>query len=436
MNLEEKENIKKSLLGKSQMVKIIYPPGFGVIALDEVKFILSNLWLAKAFKGEILQLKNEIRIQRIYLYAVCELLLRSQCLSDIRLIIYSGKVVGKKAFEKACRGIAWKNYINKTMTVKIKVDSVASLAFHESSLKEMVSNVINDYVANVVSGELAEETTCIHADLYKDKLIISLSLAGNPLYKKGYRGTLSASAPLREDFASCAMQRALTFAAGINKSFYPKNIIIPFSGTGTFAFEYLLARFKISPSLFDREYAIQKMPFFKVEYFTNILQKANEKCALTPSEIATPYIYCIDNSANANQALSHNIKRFNDVLIKNNFPAAVINQSKDDFFSMAIVDMFSSNNANLGDTFVMLNPPYGVRLSKSSDTPDLYKKIAKKLNEISNVLKSKQHNMLGFILCPSEESWSSFCKHLQHSKIETYHFTQGGMDIRVCQFYV
>ncbi len=418
MHLIQENN--KKMLTKAQTIKVMYPPGFGHIALAETKAILHNLWAAKPFKGDILPLKTDIRVQRIYFFAITELLLRSKCIADIRLIIYSGKVIGKKAFEKACQSVSWSSYVNKSMSLKIKVNSVSSLAFHESSLKEIMHHIINPYAAEIVSGEYSQETTRVYADLYKDKLMISISLAGNPLYKRAYKETFHASAPLREDLAACCIQKALHFAREIHSSFSPKNILIPFSGTGTFAFEFLLNYSHIPLSCFEREYAIQQMPFFKKAYVNQINKKAIEHCTLALNHLN---IDCIDSSPNANEGLTNNIKRFNDQLLQHHLPIVNITVCMDDFFKKAM-DFID------GDVLIMLNPPYGIRLAKHSDTVQLYKKIAKKINEISN------YHLIGFILCPSEETWSAFCNTLKSSHIETYHFTQGGLDIRVCQFYM
>jgi hypothetical protein len=77
-----------------------------------------------------------------------------------------------------------------------------------------------------------------------------------------------------------------------------------------------------------------------------------------------------------------------------------------------------------------------MRLGKNADSVVLYKNIAGKINEISKILKAERKSLLGFVLCPNEEVWSAFCRNLSHAEIETYHFTQGGLDIRVCQFFV
>ena len=443
-NIEKK--IKKNIYGKPQTVKVIFPPGFGSVALDEVQFILENLWFQQKFTSELSLLDNEIRIDNIHLFAVTELLMRSQCISDIRLVIFEGKAAGKFTFEKKCREIPWDFYLNKSMSLKIKVDSVASHAFHETGLKEILAEVVADYAREIVSGENTRETTGLYANLYNDYLTVSISLAGNPLYKRGYRGTLSASAPLREDAAACCMQTALQFSRQVKEDFLPDTLVIPFSGTGTFAFEYLQYCFQFSPVLFGRDYALQSMPLFRPDNFNYLLKKAKENCyfPVDPAD-SSPHFYCIDHAANANTALADNLKIVKNAISHNgfDFPEALFAGGKadepfihEDFLAMDMATLLAGQDKMTGDVFIPLNPPYGVRLGNNQDSVALYNQIAAKLNEISSLIKKENKHMLGFILCPNVETWSAFCKSLSGAKIETCHFTQGGMDIRVCQFFV
>ena len=90
----------------------------------------------------------------------------------------------------------------------------------------------------------------------------------------------------------------------------------------------------------------------------------------------------------------------------------------------------------IGNLFIPLNPPYGIRIGSNSDSNSLYKNIACKLNELSKITNKENANILGFILCPNEETWSVFCRNLLYKESETFHFTQGGIDIRVCLFYI
>ena len=99
-NLEKK--IKKNIYSKAQNIKAIFPPGLSTIALAEVKSILNNLWFKQKFQSEYTLLKNEIQIENIHMTAIIELMMRSQCLTDLRLILLESKVFGKKGFEKHC----------------------------------------------------------------------------------------------------------------------------------------------------------------------------------------------------------------------------------------------------------------------------------------------------------------------------------------------
>ena len=434
-NLEKK--IKKNIYGKLQTVIVTFPAGLSDIALKEIETILKNPWFAQPFSGDIYLLKNEIFIKNIRMHAVIELLMRNQCLSDIRLIIFQGKAIGKEAFEKKCRSIHWNFFINKKMSLKIKVDSVASKAFHETALKEIISEIIKHDVIEVMSGENTNETTCLYAYLHKDRLTMSISLAGNPLYKRGYRGVLSASAPLREDAASACIQKSLEFAHKFNINFIPESIIIPFSGTGTFAFEYIQSYLNFSPVLFGREYALQKMPLFKPENFNFLVKKAKEKALFNSPNLNSICFYCIDNSNNANSAFIENTNLFRNALSKHNFEFSDnLVPLSTNFIEMDVSTVISSQNKNIGHVFLPLNPPYGIRLGKNTDSITLYKNIAHKINEISKITREEQKNLLGFILCPNEETWVAFYKNLVGAKTETYHFTQGGIDIRVCQFFI
>lgn len=428
-HVPDSKKIKKNLYGKPQMIHAVFPAGMGETALDEMQSILNDLWFKQKYTSEFSVSKNVIRITPIHLFAVTELLMRSQSLSDIRLVIFEGNAEGKESFRKKCMGIHWDFFLNKTISLKIKVNSVASRAFHESGLKEILCDILKDHVASVVIGEDAGETTMLYVELYKNKLTVSLSLAGEPLYKRGYRQALSASAPLREDAAYCCLSRALKFANQIDANFSPDRVFIPFSGTGTFAFEYLQFHLKFSSVLFSRDYALTKMPFFNRANFDFLLKKASEKIFKMDNDVD---FICLDHSQSAMSAFSVNFQIVKKAFEKQNFsfPETNIKQEENDFFKADIDGMISGRNI-----FMPLNPPYGIRMGKSSRPEDFYKKIATKINEISQVTRQSGKKLLGFILCPDEITWSSFSRTIKNMKTETYHFTQGGLDIRVCQFY-
>lgn len=421
------KKIKRDIYGKPQSVKAAFPAGFGKVALDEVSSILNSLWFPQKLIGECSLIRNEIRIYNIHLFSITELLMRSQCLSDISLILFEGKSFGKSAFEKQCREIPWNYYVNKKMSARVKINSVASKAFHETGLKEILTDILREY-CDIVSGD--DSTTCISADLYKNKLTLSISLNGDLLYKRGYRSEFNANAPLREDAASCCIQKVFQSQ---NQKDSSDLVLIPFAGTGTFAFEYLQFKYQFPPVLFGRKYALQEMPFFKQENFNYLIKKAKENIALTQHEKI--HVLCLDPSEKANSALSNNLINLKSAFVSNHFDLQNVCSFEnllEDFFQFPVSHLASFNHI-----FIPLNPPYGIRLNKDSDSIDLYKKIAIKINQITvEIKKKKQAKLLGFVLCPSEETWKAFFQNLKGLLTDTYHFTQGGIDIRVCQFYV
>ncbi len=445
INIENQ--VKKHIYGKPQEAIVTYPPGFSSVAFDEINFIFNNLWLPQKITPEVTTNKNLIYIKNIHTVSLIELMMRAKCISDIKLVIFNGKCANKETFQKKCSNVNWNLYINNQISLKLKVDSVASKAFHETGLKEILKKILSDKIKEIVQGENTQETTCLHADLYKDRLTLSLSIAGDPLYKRGFKEILNASAPLREDAAACCIEKCLQLGSKLNHSFSPDTIFLPFSGTGTFAFEYLLKTFTISPALLRKNYALQKLPFFRKSNFEFLLKKATEHCNLAVQEKLQNKLrmICNDNSNKANSVFINNLIAFqksineNQIFLPENLFVHTENQTvpylEENMFMLKFEKVLCNENNNYQNLFIAMNPPYGLRLGKEANTINLYKKISNYLNSLSKTAKNHNKHILGFILCPSEEAWSAFVNQLQNFKCDTYHFTHGGKDIRVCQFY-
>lgn len=433
-NLEKK--IKRNIYGRPQSILVVFPPGLARAARHEAQFILDHLWFQNKFQTKITLLKNALRIDQIHMFAVVELLMRGQCFTDIRLIVSEGKAGNMSAFEKYCEEIHWDFYLSKSLSIKLKVDAGASPALHEGAMKDILAQLLKKKVRTIVSGEDADDAATLNVDVYKYYACISISLAGASLYKRGYRSVLSKSAPLREDIAACCIQNAFEFAfENNNNEFVSDSILVPFSGTGTFLFEYWMLQYQFPPVLFERAYAIQDMPLFRSDNFNYLLKKAHENCGI--EKLSSNHFYCVDNAENANEALLKNIENFKLAVENNQFSwggaAAGDKIILENFVKMDMVAVLADLPGNI---FIPINPPYGLRLGKNNDTVALYKQIARQINALSVTLKKRKNHMLGFVLCPSEETWSEFCKSLTGADIDTYHMTQGGLDIRVAQFYI
>ncbi|WGL60818.1 hypothetical protein QEJ31_04305 [Pigmentibacter sp. JX0631] len=425
INLERQ--IKKNIYGKPQTAKLFYPPGFGETAKSELSTILANLWYPQNTKNTYELNAKYIDLKDTHISVLMEIILRTKCLSDVHLVLTYEKCHNKDEFRKICSSIKWNYYLEKNLNIKIKVNSTASKAFHESSLKEIANEILSPLVNNIYSGEKSNEDTVISFELYKDKLTTSISLAGQPLYKRGYKKDLKTLAPLREDLAACCIQKFFNTLKQKDIHNIPDKVYVPFAGSGTLAFETHFYLNNINNHYFEREYVFMKLPFFKKENYNFLIKKSSE-IMKTFNDIE---ILCIDT---AESAVKNNLENIENYLtLKNQFSSAKLNikVEKNDFFQNNSFTL----NQNFDFLFIPLNPPYGLRIQNKLNSTHFYQKIAQTLNQLNECKTEEQKHIGGFILCPTEEAWSSFLKTLKFNTKDTYHFTQGGLDIRVCQFY-
>jgi 23S rRNA G2445 N2-methylase RlmL len=94
-----------------------------------------------------------------------------------------------------------------------------------------------------------------------------------------------------------------------------------------------------------------------------------------------------------------------------------------------LADAFGFRLEHQGLTVLPLHPPYGLRLSEA-DPVGLYRDLGQQVRQWG-----LETPLVGFCLCPSEETWRAFRAGLSSGmRLETSHLTQGGLDVRWCGF--
>jgi hypothetical protein len=87
--------------------------------------------------------------------------------------------------------------------------------------------------------------------------------------------------------------------------------------------------------------------------------------------------------------------------------------------------------------FIALNPPYGKRIAVGS-TEELFRRIGERCEELVRdpriSASTGPEGVRGCILCPSESSWEAFSAATPGLSKTTSHFSQGGIDVRLCVF--
>ena len=149
------------------------------------------------------------------------------------------------------------------------------------------------------------------------------------------------------------------------------------------------------------------MPFYRQENFNYLLKKAHENCLLDKAEKPLNF-YSIDHAIKARDAILANIKKFQEAMALHQFELPNLPILQEDFFQLDVEKFFASNS--MGNVFLPLNPPYGVRLQKDHDTISLYKKIAQRINQISTLIFKNKKHIAGFILCPTRKPGQHFVR--------------------------
>lgn len=128
----------------------------------------------------------------------------------------------------------------------------------------------------------------------------------------------------------------------------------------------------------------------------------------------------------------------------------IFHSTRDQFADNNTMSRISAQSYATGTTFLMLNPPFGLRLAKNSSTSSMYYHTAHQVCQMRDKLlslKSAKLNdeadglvhpcLAGLCLCPDTKSWSVFISTLSACSFEceTTHFSLGGNDMRVVGFW-
>lgn len=339
-----------------------------------------------------------------------------------------------------------------------------------------------DTVRYESSPELINNKFIFVVTLKKNRLTISANMCGEPLYKRGYPKTvLSAAAPLPEHHATAAFLWANRFALSTGKAeatsidkpvTWPRTVHVPFSGTGTLGIEALAAMLGATPgSHSGRVFSCANFNLCPRSTWNHLLKKNQSLGVLSAAKeypgalmldpirqkwaglnkVTTVIFSDIDSSAL--KATKENVSSFIESLQRSAVDST--EEASQVFLSFQATDFLAAGESskfmqadNMGGSeeephhhFIMLNPPFGNRMSDSSmSSVHRYRLLshavqAMRYNSSGSKLR-KDIKLSGFCLCPDEETWKAFSsnKFANLFFCKTRHFTHGGRDMRILAF--
>ncbi len=292
--------------------------------------------------------------------------------------------------------VNWEDFLNPTKTFAVFASVTNSSIKHSKFASLRLKDAIVDYFRNRTgkrpSIDTREPDVWFNLHIENNEATISTDTSGGSLHRRGYR-IQSIQAPMVETLA----------AAIINYSGCDGKSILydPFCGSGTLLCEAFMFASKTPSSIFRKKFGFERLPDFNLSIWRKIKEDALEK--IIPVKKGT--IAGSDISPDAVKASIANCK----VIDKEN----VIEIENKDVFDIDKID---------GST-IICNPPYGIRIGRTDDLGDFYKRFG-------DFLKQRCKNSTAFIYFGDRK----FIKNIGLKPSWKKPLSNGGLDGRLVKY--
>lgn len=379
-------------------------PGWLEVVHDEVTAILRTPFQKYKYEPKITLLKSTVKVHRCDWRQGLELMLRLTTAHDIEWLLIESNSDKWEDVDAILARAPWDELLaERGGEVHVAADTIDTFTSSSAKLRENLCRIAD--VKHVSEGADVR----IKMEQRTGLLKIRVSLAGEPLYKRGYKASLVAVAPLAEHHAAACVRWAL---AGAGESPNVGTVFVPFAGSGTLGFEALVVLAGAGPGSFSRRFACDAFPGTPQPTMAFLRRKLAER--LQSAQL--PKVIFNDHHPDAVGALRENAAAFGKI------DCEIL---EGDFFAI------EPGFAPTGKILVLLNPPFGDRLAMRSEIPNLYARSARKLNDLAAAHPGR---IVGACLCPDDLTWRRFLQTLKCQSSDTRHFTHGGKDMRVVRW--
>ena len=344
--------------------------------------------LAKTFKGleevlagELIELgANNVQIERRAVSFTGDLRMlytANFCLRTAsRILVPIATFKAKKTddiYEQA-KQIDWAQYMNTRTSFAIDATVYSDLFRHSQFVTYRVKDAVVDWWME--HGGVRPNVQLTNPDIYLnvhiagDTVTLSLDSSGESLHKRGYR-VANTQAPINE-----ALAAGMLLLAGWKgqSDFYD-----PMCGSGTLLIEAALIARNIAPGIYRKGFAFEKWANFDADLFEEVYSDDSREREFTHK------IYGSDAGFYAVQTAQKNIQSANlqrDIEVK----------------QIRVQELKTENGKGKTEgALVMMNPPYGERLSQNKDVLRLYQ-------DIGTTLKHQFCGATAWIISSNEEA--------------------------------
>lgn len=292
----------------------------------------------------------------------------------------------------------WAQYMTAKNTFQIDATVYSDLFRHSQFITYRVKDAIVDWWME--HGGVRPSVQLTNPDLYLnvhiagDTVTLSLDSSGESLHKRGYR-VANTQAPINE-----ALAAGMLLLAGWQgqSDFYD-----PMCGSGTLLIEAALIARNIAPGIYRKGFAFEKWANFDADLFEDIYSDDSRERDFQHK------IYGSDAGFYAVQVANKNIQSANlqrDIEVK----------------QIRIEELKLADQSTEG-ALVMMNPPYGERLSQDKNVLRLYQ-------DIGTALKHQFSGATAWMISSNEEALK--CVGLRPAK--RIHLVNGDLDCLFNQY--
>jgi len=265
--------------------------------------------------------------------------------SRILARIDSFKAVHLSQLETCAKKIIWTDILNPKYSFRVEVTCSKSRIYHSGAAVERIERAISSVLKTAPSPDAAIK---IMARIDKDICTLSVDTSGELLHKRGFRVAIN-KAPMRENMAALFLQQC-----GYDGT---EPVYDPMCGSGTFVIEAAEIAARLNPGR-GRDFAFEKLVTFDSQAWDKMRSVNRE-----PEKGIN--FYGSDRDSGAVKMSADNATR-----------AGVGDLTE--FTQQTITDIMPPcDTAGL----IILNPPYGKRISDRQKLMPLYQSLGKVLRE-------------------------------------------------------
>ena len=362
--------------------------------------------LAKTFKGleqvlatELVQLgANKVQVERRAVSFTGDkrmLYTANMCLrtaSRVLVPILSFKAQKADDIYEQVKALDWSQYMTVKTTFQIDATVYSDYFRHSQFVTYRVKDAIVDYWMEHEnqrpSVKLEGADLYLNVHIAGDRVTLSLDSSGESLHKRGYR-VANTQAPINE-----ALAAGMLLLAGWNgqSDFYD-----PMCGSGTLLIEAALIARNIAPGVYRQGFAFEKWADFDADLWDEVYNDDSREREFKHK------IYGSDAGFYAVQAATKNIQS--------------ASLQRDIEVKQIRVEELRLADTNTEGALVMINPPYGERLSQDKNVLRLYQ-------DMGTALKHQFSGATAWIISSNEDALK--CVGLRPAK--KIHLVNGDLD--------